>query len=116
MNEELKKLFEIKEIDSKDKIYKIDYPKHWLIRLGIPVVIFFLIWQASVGANLDILFLKLSASSIVLFVTSLLLIIETISLRQTKVTELRNINYFLLTIYIFGFIIFTFFSIALANF
>ena len=92
--------------------------KHLTIRLGIPLFVFFLLWQIGNiknGSLEESLFFSIF-SCVLLFGISMFLLRETINFHRDKRFLLRNINCILLLFFIPIFLFLAIASVALANF
>lgn len=92
--------------------------EHLTIRLGIPLFVFFLLWQIGDiknGSLEESLFFSFFFS-VLLFVISIFLLKETIDFHRDKRFLLRNINCILLIFFIPIFLFLAIASVALANF
>jgi hypothetical protein len=102
----------------ENKLIKNNIIEHLTIRLGIPLFVFFLLWQIGNIKNCSLeesLFFSIF-SSVLLFVISIFLLRETIGFHQGKRLLLRNINCILLIFFIPIFLFLVIASVALANF
>lgn len=121
MNQELNKLFEIRDIDNKYLITKKDNViTHLLYRLVIPFFVFYSFWHiidkyCSLG-GLEKMLLSTTIFSVLLFIINVLLFSETKTFHKHKKIRLRNINCILLMLFIPAFLFQVYVSFAVFNF
>jgi len=92
--------------------------RHLTIRIGIPLMILFLIWKIGDiknGSLEESLFFSIF-SSILMFVIIIFIIKETLAFHRDKKLTLRNINIFLLMFYIPIFLFMLIASFAIVSF
>lgn len=108
MNEELNKLFEIKNTQSEESTDSdlFDITVHLLIRIIIPIFIFFLLYSlVEHSGNIGIAYLAFFFSLFILFLIIIALLIEASNLNKKNKIYLRNTNYVILALYILPFIL-----------
>lgn len=108
MNEELNKLFEIKntqpEEDTDSDLFNIIV--HFVIRIVIPLFVFFLLYSiVDYSGNIGIAYIVFFISLFILFLIIVALLIETSNLNKKNKIYLRNTNYVILAFYALPFIL-----------
>lgn len=102
----------------ENKLIKNNITEHLTIRIGIPLFVFFLLWQIGniKNSSLEGSLFFLIFSSVLLFIISIFLLRETVDFHRNKRFLLRNINCILLMFFIPIFLFLAIASVALANF
>lgn len=108
MNEELNKLFEIKNTQLQEATDSnlFDTTVHLLIRIIIPFLVFFLLYSFVEHSNdIGIAFVAFFVSLFILFLIIVALLIEASNLNKKNKIHLTNINYILSIFYSLPFIL-----------
>ncbi|KFF06864.1 hypothetical protein B0A68_00520 [Flavobacterium reichenbachii] len=108
MNEELNKLFEIKNAQPEEStdsdVFNIII--HLVIRIIIPLFIFFLLYSiVDYSGNIGIAYIVFFISLFILFFIIVTLLIEASNLNKKNKIYLRNTNYVILAFYALPFIL-----------
>lgn len=108
MNEELNKLFEIKnthlEEDTDSNLF--DITVHLVMRVMIPFFIFFLLYSiVDYSGNIGIAYIVFFISLFILSLIIVTLLIEASNLNKKNKIYLRNTNYVILAFYTLPFIL-----------
>lgn len=108
MNEELNKLFEIKntqpEEDTDSNLF--DIIVHIVIRIIIPLFIFFLLYSiVDYSGNIGIAYIAFFISLFILFLIMVKLLIEASNFNKKNKIYLRNTNYAIIAFYALPFIL-----------
>jgi hypothetical protein len=108
MNEELNKLFEIKNTQPEENTdsYLFNIIVHSVIRIAIPLFVFFLLYSiVDYSGNIGIAYIVFFISLFILFLIIVALLIEASNLNKKNKIYLRNTNYVILAFYALPFIL-----------